>query len=272
MEGARQAHQLMPMRLALHTWTLDTTPLARALEVIRDTGWSAVELRRLDFVRAQAGVDVVDLVRQSGVPVACVGLEMGWMFVAGRERARLLAVADEQCARAAALGCATVMSPADAGRGDPRDAAVAIREIGDIAASHGLRVALEANSQAAQLNTLPRLREVLARAGHARCGVLVDTYHLVRSGDGVAELGDVGGDEIAHVQYSDVPAVGLEPGKALDRLPPGRGVVPFKDVFCLIEAKGYAGYASYEAPHPAAWARDPAEVAREALKATRALL
>jgi sugar phosphate isomerase/epimerase len=272
MEGARQAHQLMPVRLALHTWTLDTTPLARALEVVRDTGWSAIELRRLDFVRAEAGVDVVDLVRQSGVPAACVGLEMGWMFALGPERARLLEVADEQCARAAALGSPTVMSPTDAGRGEPRDAAAAIREIGDIAASHGVRVALEANSQAAQLNTLPRLRELLALAGHPRCGILLDTYHLVRSGDGVAVLEDLRGDEIVHVQYSDVPAVGLEPGKALDRLPPGRGIVPFKDVFRLLEAKGYAGYASYEAPNPAAWARDPVEVAWEALQATRVLL
>ena len=36
-------------------------------------------------------------------------------------------------------------------------------------------------------------------------------------------------------------------------------------------AKGYAGYCSYEAPNPAAWARDPADVAREALEATRAV-
>ena len=42
--------------LSLHTWTLDTTPLADPLAVIKKTGWDAVELRRLDFERAdQAG-------------------------------------------------------------------------------------------------------------------------------------------------------------------------------------------------------------------------
>src|SRR3989442_190957 len=40
--------------LALHTWTLDTTPLADLLAVARRTGWDAVELRRLDFLRARA--------------------------------------------------------------------------------------------------------------------------------------------------------------------------------------------------------------------------
>jgi sugar phosphate isomerase/epimerase len=60
------------------------------------------------------------------------------------------------------------------------------------------------------------------------------------------------------------------PGQALDRLPPGQGSVPFKDFFAAVERRGYAGYCSYEAPNPAAWARDPADVAREALEATRA--
>ncbi|MGH7326147.1 MAG: sugar phosphate isomerase/epimerase family protein [Candidatus Rokuibacteriota bacterium] len=266
----------MTARLALHTWTLDTTPLGEALRVARDTGWNAIELRRADFVRAaeagRSAESVIELVRASGLPVACVGAEFGWMWSQGAERARLLRVFAEQCARAAALGCPTVMSPVDKNTGALTDAAASVREVGALAAAHGVRVALEANSQAEQLNTLGRLRELLALAGHPRCGLLVDAYHLERSGDGLAALDDVAGDEIVYVQYSDVPASGLQPGKVLDRLPPGRGIVPFKDVFRLLAAKGYAGYLSYEAPNPAAWARDPADVAREALMATRAFL
>jgi sugar phosphate isomerase/epimerase len=78
--------------------------------------------------------------------------------------------------------------------------------------------------------------------------------------------------EIVYVQFSDVPATGLEPGQTQDRLPPGRGVVPFREFFRLVAEKGYTGHCSYEAPNPAAWARDPEDVAREALTATRAVL
>lgn len=60
-----------------------------------------------------------------------------------------------------------------------------------------------------------------------------------------------------------------EPGVFNDRLPPGQGTVPFRDIFGRIAKKEYAGYISYEAPNPSAWARDPTEVAREALEATR---
>jgi sugar phosphate isomerase/epimerase len=263
----------LPNPLALHTWTLDTTPLDRVLQIVRDTGWDAVELRRLDFTRAadagRSADAVVDQVKRSGLGVACVGVELGWMWARGPERARLLQVFDEQCGRAAALGAPCVMSPVDRERGDLREAAASVREVGDIAARHGIRLALEFNSQCEQVNTLERIRELMALAGHPACGLLLDTYHLGRTGATPRMLGDVAPNEIVYVQYSDVPRTGLEPGKALDRLPPGRGSVPFKEFFGAIAEKGYRAALSYEAPNPAAWARDPADVAREALAATR---
>jgi 4-hydroxyphenylpyruvate dioxygenase len=263
-------------KLAIHAWTLDTTPLADLLRVARETGWAAVELRRLDFARAaergQSAAEVIDLVKSGGLPVACVGVELGWMWASGAERARLLAVFAEQCERARLLGATTVMSPVDRGYGDVGEAASSLREVGEIAARHGVKLAVEFNSQADQLNTLARMREVVTRAGHPSCGLLLDTYHLGRSGTELKEIEDVSPEEIAYVQYSDVPRSGLEPGKALDRLPPGKGGVPFKEIFGAISAKGYAGYLSYEAPNPAAWARPAGDVAREALAATLAVL
>jgi sugar phosphate isomerase/epimerase len=265
-----------PFRLALHTWTLDSTPLAEALAAAREAGWEAVELRRIDFIRAadagQSAAEVMDVVRASGLPVACVGVELGWLWAAGSERKRLLSVFAEQCERAAALGAPRVMSPVDKGRGELREAAQSLREVGDMAARHGVKLALEFNSQAEQLNTLAKARELLALAGHRHCGLLLDTYHLQRSGGAPRDLDDLGAAEIFYVQYSDVPRSGLEPGKFTDRLPPGRGSVPFREFFARLAAAGYAGDVSYEAPNPAAWKRPPGEVAREALEATRAVL
>ncbi len=262
--------------LALHTWTLDTTPLAEVLRIARRTGWDAVELRRVDFARAsergQTAEGVLDLIKASGLSVACVGVEFGWMFAEGGEHQRLLQAFAESCRWAAALQCATVMSPVDRGRGDARRAAASIREVGDIAAEHGVRLALEFNSQADQFNRLDRVRGIVSRADHPHCGLLVDTYHLQRSGEDPRSLQDLAPEEITYVQYSDVPRDGLQPGKAMDRLPPGEGVVPFLEIFRMLGEKGYRGYLSYEAPNPVAWARDPEEVAREAVQATRLLL
>jgi sugar phosphate isomerase/epimerase len=98
---------------------------------------------------------------------------------------------------------------------------------------------------------------------------LLDTYHLQRSGRFGRNFDEVQPEEIVYVQYSDVPRDGLQPGYATDRLPPGAGVIDFGEVRALLAEKHYAAPLSYEAPNPAAWARDAADVAREALQASR---
>jgi 2-keto-myo-inositol isomerase len=260
--------------LALHTWTLDTTPLATVLDIARTTGWDALELRRIDFDRAesqgQTEGHVVDLVGNSGLAVSAVGVTAGWMFADEPERQDLLKLFERSCAAAAALGCSTVMSPVDRGSGEVRQAAASVRQVGDIAARYAVRLALEFNSQAAQFNTLESVRAVLALAAHPACGLLLDTYHLQRSGRFGRSFAEIGPEEIVYVQYSDVPRDGLQPGIATDRLPPGEGVIDFREVCELLADKGYEGPLSYEAPNPAAWARDPLQVAQAALHASRA--
>jgi sugar phosphate isomerase/epimerase len=259
--------------LALHTWTLDTTPLATLLEIARSTGWDAVELRRIDFDRAEADgqseAQVIDLVRRSGLAVSAVGVMHGWMLAEGSDREPLLATFERSCAAAAALACPRVMSPVDRGRGEVRQAAENVRRVGDIAAKYGVQLALEFNSQAEQFNTLESVREVLAVAAHPACGLLLDTYHLQRSGRHGRAFEEVAPQEIVYVQFSDVPRDGLEPGNTLNRLPPGEGAVDFRGLFGLLAEKAYTGPLSYEAPNPAAWERDPTQVAQEALLATR---
>jgi 2-keto-myo-inositol isomerase len=263
------------MRLALHKWTLDATPLAEAIAIARRTGWEGIELRRGDFDAAiaagRSATEVLDLLRGGGLDVACVGVELGWMFAEGAERKRLLQIVVEQCERAVALGCPMLMSPSDMRRGDLRQAAASVREVGDLAARHGLRLGVEFMCQAEQFNTLERLRELIALAGHPACGLLLDTYHFQRGGGVVRDLDDLAPGELVYVQYSDVPPH-VEPGNLRDRLPPGRGVVPFVDLFRGLAKAGYSGWLSYEGPNPAAWARDPESVAREAFDATRAVL
>ena len=146
-----------------------------------------------------------------------------------------------------------------------------MREAAGIAASHRVKLA-SSSTRRPTSSTISRSCAASSRRPRiASCGLLLDTYHLQRSGASLAAIEDVALGEIAYFQYSDVPRSGLEPGKALDRLPPA-GSVPFKEIFALLDRKGYRGFMSYEAPNPAAWARPADEVAREALDATRAHL
>ena len=185
---------------------------------------------------------------------------------------RLLTVFDEQARRAAALGCDTMMSPVDKGRGDVARAAAAA-----CARSATSRAARGAAGRGVQLPVRAAQHAGPDARGDgagrpSRLGLLLDTYHLGRSGATPSDVEDVAPAEIAYVQYSDLPRTGLEPGKALDRLPPGQGACPFREFFARWRAKGYAGFARYEAPNEKAWKRVRPRRRARGLEATRAVL
>ncbi len=223
-------------RLALHTWTIDTTPLATALDAIKSAGFAAAELRRLDFKRCyEAGMSndqVLELIRKSGVTVGVLGVEYGWLFAHGEEEKRLFADFEVSCRNAVALGCAMLMSAPGPQVAPIAHAIPRLRDAADIAAGHGLRLAIEFNSQHEVLNRLEVQSELIHGAGKSNAGRLLDAYHLARSGRPGRGFEDVPADEIFCFQYSDLspdPVTGVK--RPTDRLPPGKGVVLWREVF-----------------------------------------
>jgi sugar phosphate isomerase/epimerase len=264
-------------RLALHMWTIDTTPLGTALDAAKAAGFDAVELRRTDFKRCyengMSNEEVLDLIRESGIPVGVLGVQYGWLFATGDERKQLFDDFRVSCENALALDCKMLMSAPGQISGPISEAIKLLREAGDIADEYGLKLAIEFNSQHDVLNRLEVLMELIEGAGKANCGYLIDAYHFHRSGAGGASFEKLPADKIYCFQYSDVPpnpTMGVR--RPTDRLPPGKGVVKWPEVLGLLAEKGYTGYLSYEAPNPALWERSPYDVCREAVTLTRALI
>jgi sugar phosphate isomerase/epimerase len=264
-------------RLALHLWTVDTTPLGTALDAAKAGGFDAVELRRTDFKRCydkgMGNEEVLDLIRKSGIPVGVLGVQYGWLFATGDERKQLFDDFRASCENAVALNCKMLMSAPGQISGPIPEAIKLLREAGDIADEYGLKLAIEFNSQHDVLNKLEVLMELIEGAGKPNCGYLIDAYHFHRSGAGGRSFEKLPADKIYCFQYSDVPpnpATGVR--RPTDRLPPGKGVVKWHEVLGLLAEKGYTGYLSYEAPNPALWERSPYDVCREAVALTRALI
>jgi sugar phosphate isomerase/epimerase len=262
--------------IALHTWTLDTTPFPDALRIAKEAGYDAVEVRRLDFTRMFAqglsSAAVLDLIRTNGLPVSALGVEYGWFFAQGEERERLFSVFQECCANAVALGAPLLMSAIGPGAGSTEDAIANVRQAADLADACDLGLTLEYQFGHPAVTSLEMLRDVLARADRANVRLLLDAYHLERCERGGGGFADVPADEISYAQFSDVPDAPVPSIPAIDRLPPGQGVARLGEFFSLLAEKNYRGYLSYEAPNPSYWARPPLDVAREGLMATRAVL
>lgn len=266
-------------RLALHSWTLDTTPLPDMLRAARDAGYNGVELRYVDFKRSierdgMTRESAIEMVKASGIPVVVLGVENGLIFARGDEHARLLASLGQSCRNAAALGCPMLMmSPGQNAPTTLKEGAANFRLAAELALEHGVKLALEFNSHHPILNSIEAARELIAHAGLPNVGILLDTYHMHFSGAPGRGFEKVPAHEIFAFQFSDAP-----PGDRLgvrsptNRLPPGRGVVRWSEVLQLLAEKNYQGYLDYEAPNPAQWSRPAPEVAREGIEAARALL
>jgi sugar phosphate isomerase/epimerase len=260
--------------VALHTWTVDTTPLKDALAAARQGGADAVEIRQLDFKRGYekglSDAQIVDIIRASGNTICAMGVEYGWMFASGEESKRLFTVFRRQCENAVAVGCDHLMSATGQNDGRIADAIPNVRTAGDIAAEFGLKLSIEFNSQHPTVNCIEVAREIVNGAGKRNVGLLLDTYHLHRSGRIGRAFEDVPPEEIVYFQFSDVPktpSVGIP--RPTDRLPAGKGAVPWKEVLQLLAEKRYTGYLSYEAPNPAQWERLAVEVVKEGVAAMR---
>jgi 2-keto-myo-inositol isomerase len=265
-------------RIAIHTWTLDTTPLPDVLRIARDAGYNGVELRHADFMRCRkAGMSeeaVVKMVADANIKVAVIGTESGVLFESGDELKRLLGSLRYVSEKAVALGCDVIMvSPGQNAPGGIELSKKNLKTCAEITAEYGLKLALEFNSRHPLINTLAAGMDVINAVNMKNCGLLLDTYHLHCSGGNGASFRDIPVEQIITFQFSDAP-----PGPPsntrmpVDRLPPGKGAAPFVEIFRTLMALNYQGYMSYEAPNPAQWNRPADIVAREGLELVRALL
>jgi sugar phosphate isomerase/epimerase len=215
-------------------------PLDRVLAAAAAAGFRGVALDWFTLRAAErAGVDaagIAERVRDLGLVVtdlSAIGL--------GADATTDERVSASMARRCAALGiplCAVVLTVPPSPSVDDRLARVA-----DVFAASGVRLALEFVPYTA-VRTLGAARSVCERIGYERCGVLVDTWHLARSGGSPADLADLAPHEIACVQLADAaPAApdDLADESRRGRLLPGEGVVDFPAVAAALAQARYDG-------------------------------
>ena len=244
-------------------------PLDRVLAAAAGAGFRGVALDWFTLRAAErAGSDASDIaerVRDLGLVVtdlSALGL--------GADASTDDRVAASMARRCAALGiplCALVLSV-------PPSPAVydRVSRVADTFGTSGVRLALEFVPYT-EVRTLAEARAVCERIGYERCGVLVDTWHLARSGGSPADLADVGPHEIACVQLADAAAGAaddLADESRRSRLLPGEGVVDFPAVAAALTSAGYDGPLGTEVLARSLSGRPPEAVAEACFRAASA--
>ncbi|MBR0756506.1 sugar phosphate isomerase/epimerase and 4-hydroxyphenylpyruvate domain-containing protein [Bradyrhizobium jicamae] len=143
------------------------------------------------------------------------------------------------------LVCSNV-SPASLGGIDR--AAADFHELGDLAASRGLRVGYEALAWGRHVNDYRDAWEIVRRADHKSIGVILDSFHTLAPALPVGAIRSIPADKIFLVQLADAPKLGLDvlSWSRHFRCFPGQGDLPVGDFLAAVRATGYSGPLSHE--------------------------
>lgn len=187
---------------------------------------------------------------------------------------------------AAEIGCPRIAAPpvgATGGaskRDDPKftqpvfdlvAAADRYRDLMEVGAKLGVTPVVEVWGFSKTLRRLGEALLIAAESGSAKGCVLPDVYHLYKGGSDFAGLSLLSGSAIGIFHVNDYPKIARDKIADADRVYPGDGIAPLKDVFAALRATGYSGFVSLELFNRDYWKQDPLEVAKTGLAKTKAV-
>ncbi|MGB9797801.1 MAG: sugar phosphate isomerase/epimerase family protein, partial [bacterium] len=147
------------------------------------------------------------------------------------------------------------------------------RELCEMGKPWGLIMGLEFLGMKKGINNPISAYEIVKGASCDNGGVVVDVFHLLKGGGTPKDLLSLPGEAIALVHFNDIPAdKPLDSQTDADRLLPGEGIAPLKELIANLKKIGYDGWLSIEIFNPLHQSRPPLEVCKEAIKRARELL
>jgi 4-hydroxyphenylpyruvate dioxygenase len=149
---------------------------------------------------------------------------------------------------------------------------VSLKQAGQQASEHGLRLAIEFQSQATFANNLQTAAALVAETASPYVGLCLDIFHYYLGPSKEEDLAYLTPDNLFHVQLSDISGVAREFASDSDRILPGDGDFHFQPVLERLRAIQYAGCVSVELMNPQIWQIPPRNVAEVAMTALRKVL
>ena len=142
----------------------------------------------------------------------------------------------------------------------------------DLVVAAGGRLALEF-LPFLPVSTIDSARAVCDAVGAARARVLIDSWHVFRGADTLADVAATPADAIGYIQFDDaLPATGALPDEVMTRrIWPGKGEFDLGGFAEAVKATGYGGPISVELLNES-WRLDglrPAEFARRAMQTSK---
>jgi 2-keto-myo-inositol isomerase len=252
--------------------------LVQEIEIIAKAGYGGIEpwIRELDQYVKDGGslVDLGKRLSDSGLKVVDAIGFFEWAVDDPGRRKKGLEEARRNMEMVQTIGGTRIAAPpygaTDQTNLDLRKVADRYRELLEISDKYGVTPLVEVWGFSKPISRLGEAALVTIESGHPKAAILADVYHIHKGGSDFDGLHILGPDSIPVLHMNDYPNLPREKLNDSDRVYPGDGVAPLKELFQKFKSLGFRVNLSLELFNREYWKQDPAKVAATGLAKMKA--
>jgi sugar phosphate isomerase/epimerase len=272
-----------PFRFCLNTSTISgqNPGLLAAIEIAAKAGYDGMELwinDIKDYVKQGNSLQsLATFISAKNLTIENLISFTAWMVDDDIKRKAALAELEEEMKMMAVLGCHRIAAPpAGVEKDKPLDfqkAGARYRDILALGRKYKVMPQLEFWGASGTLHNLGQALAIAAAANDPDARILPDVYHLFRGGSGFDGLKLVSGKAIEIIHINDYPASKpVNEQTDSDRVYPGDGAAPIRQVLRDLQAMGGTKVLSLELFNKTYWAQDALLVAGTGLQKMKSLV
>jgi len=223
-------------------------------------GWTAVELwltKLESFLQGHSLAEARALLESSGIKPVAAASQGGLLLSRGMERATHWDHFRRRLKLLGELQVPTLVVAPDFRHQpvaeDYERAAASLGEAAELAATFGVRLALEFQKSSAVCACLETALALIEQSGAANAGVCFDVFHYYTGPSKFEDLADLSPRNLAWVQFCDLSGTPRELAGDGDRILPGEGDFQLGPIVDHFERIGYEGHVSLEVLNPHLW-------------------
>ena len=248
------------------------------IKAYSQAGFKAVELwlPKLErYLGEHTLEDVDNLLRENRIRPIAACFQGDLMLSEGKERKQAIESFKRRLKICQRLSCPILVVPTDF----PKKVELSmydedisnIQEVGDIAKDLDVSLAIEFIQGASFLGTLETTAKLIKKVKRKNVGIVLDMFHFYAGESKWEDFNLVSKGDILLVHLNDVKDIPREIMADKDRVLPGEGILPIKEIIERLKKIGYKGYYSLELFSEELWKMPVQKAVEKAIRSLRSL-
>lgn len=270
------------MKIALNGATTMRADLETDIKAASEAGFELIEIwaaKLREFLKTKTVADLKNLLSENKLEPYSINSIEHITFRTDEDYGRIKAETEELSVVAGEINCPYVVVvpgklPESATKEEIIEESVKVlNELGDIAGKHNVGLAFEFLGQIdCSVQTLDLAKEIVEKVNRENIGLVIDTFHFYAGNSTFEAIETLAPEKLFVFHINDAENLPKETLTDANRLYPGTGILPIREIKERFDQIGYDRMVSIEIFRPEYWDENPFEVARKAREATEKVL